>query len=160
MEEPKTATIDVSLCWDSSIHTYMWHANWWSRWLSTTSMHVFHKWNNLVEAHCYGKGMAGQFFLSEHLAIKQGKVRHFDRKCLHQLQREGLRETLVTFHTVYALQTILRAKHFSVCYCLYLCYRMKDWCITGCIAKECTCSHALHILHIIVCPHLCFKHNL
>ena len=26
--------------------------------------------NNLVEAHCYGKGKVGQF-LSEHIAIKQ-----------------------------------------------------------------------------------------
>ena len=33
--------------------------------------------NNLVEAHCYGKGMAGQFFLSKHVAVKQVEGKTF-----------------------------------------------------------------------------------
>ena len=32
--------------------------------------------NNLVEAHCYGKGMVGQF-LSEHVAVKQVEGKTF-----------------------------------------------------------------------------------
>ena len=44
--------------------------------------------DNLVEAHCYSKGMAGQFFLSEHVAVNRLKVRRFDRKVLCQLQTD------------------------------------------------------------------------
>ena len=42
--------------------------------------------NNLVEAHCYGKGMARQF-LSEHVAVKQVEGKTFRLRRSSRLKR-------------------------------------------------------------------------
>ena len=41
-----------------------------------STVNKLHYLNNLVEAHCYGKGMAGQF-LSKHVAVKQIESKTF-----------------------------------------------------------------------------------
>ena len=70
------------------------------------SLHAICRSGKLVEAHCYGKGMAGQF-LSEHIAVKQVEVKTF--------QPQRLSSVTILYCTILkylycTLQSVLLAK--------------------------------------------------